>query len=399
MTRRVSTAAAIGIAFPSLLAGALLGIFLRSRATDAAVPPPRPAPPVARGIAPEPLPVAAPKAAEPAAPKAPAPAEKPKHFAAPWKALQNWLRGFDLATVAGRQKVRPDELQKRAAALQQALMSDPEGYLAVLRSPENDDLFKFLLSLLCRVVGLEGGHAALPRSEIPKPILDALPELLRSGTAKQKLGVLQLVQRDHWSLQGRLLDEKDLVERCDALYSDPDPMVRASAVQVVQSYAPAREDRRVEVLQELWGSSTDPMLRANCLQAVSMMGAPAARQFFVQALTQLAADGTWTKDATLMWTAIQAIQSQSSSFKPEEQERIVAVCSSALRSITDPQQYQGWMALSLYWPLDRATPLLEQAASLAPTPELKASAQRALAQIRAGETRADRLQAALRQQK
>ena len=55
------------------------------------------------------------------------------------------------------------------------------------------------------------------------------------------------------------------------------------------------------------------------------------------------------------------------------------------------------MEVSLRFPLARATPLLE-AESFAPSAELKSSARRVLDQIRAGETRFDKLQAALRKQ-
>jgi HEAT repeats len=399
MSRRVSTLTAIAIALPSLLAGMLLGILLRSQSTDAAAGPTPRLVPRATAPASDPVRVAAlPPAEPPALPKAAAPDPRPKTFQAAWGGIQEWLRGFDLKTMAGRQKVPPDELRKRSAVLQQSLLSDPEGYLAVLRAPENDDLSQYLLSLLCQVVGIEGGYELLPLSQYPKPILDGVRELLRSGSTKQKLGILALVQRGSMFKEGHLFGEQALVERCGALLSDPDPMVRTTAVQVLQQYAPKQEDRRFEVLQDVWRTAGDPTLRATCLSTLSTLDSPAAREFLLKALNDIAADGSWTKDVMLQWSAIHAVQARTSTLKPEEEAGYAAVCAAALRSVPEPQWYQGWMVVSLRFPLARTTPLLEQAEAFAPNAELKASARRVIDQIRAGETRFDKLQTALRKQ-
>jgi hypothetical protein len=331
-----------------------------------------------------------------APPKAATPAAPPGNFEAAWSGVRDWLRGFDLATRAGRERVRPDELQKRAAGLQQALLGDPEGYLRILRAPENDDLSKFLLSLLCRVVSLEGGHGLLPVSQLPKPILEGLSELLGSGTPNQKLGILHLARRDRWTGQKSLIGDQALVERCGALLSDSDPLVRATAVQALQEVAPKREDPRVEVLEELWRNSTDPTLRSMCLQSLASMEKPAARELLLKGIQQIAADGSWSKDGALMYSSLQAVQTRIQALRPDEEEAYAAVCSTALRGVSEPRCYQGWMEVSLLLPLVRATPLLEQVQNFAPTPELQASARRVLERIRAGETRFDQLQATLR---
>ena len=271
--------------------------------------------------------------------------------------------------------------------------------MAVLRSPENDDLSKFLLSLLCMAVGMEGGTMMmLPPSQIPKPILDGLREMLASGTPNQKLGILHLVQMSSWSGQSGLMGDQALIDRCGALLSDPDPMVRVTAVQALQEAAPKRADQRFEVLQGLWRTSTDPSIRATCLGTLASMDAPAAREFLLKSLQEVEAGGIWTKDGTLMWAVIQSVQTRLSMLHPKEEEAYAALCSSALRGVSEPMWYRGWMDLALRLPLPRATALLDQAQGGAPTPELQAAARRVLDQIRAGETRSERLQAEVRKQ-
>ena len=57
--------------------------------------------------------------------------------------------------------------------------------------------------------------------------------------------------------------------------------------------------------------------------------------------------------------------------------------------------YGAWVEVALYLPIARATSLVEQAQASAPSPELRSAAGRVLEQIRAGETRVDRLRSAL----
>src|SRR2546426_10721324 len=119
MTKRVSRSAAVAIALPSLLAGALLGLLLRSRATEPEAPPPRPAAAASRPAETEPAParVAAPTPAD--APTAtakgsPATSTRTGKFEGAWRDLREWLRPFDLKSMAGRHRVPPAELQERS---------------------------------------------------------------------------------------------------------------------------------------------------------------------------------------------------------------------------------------------------------------------------------------------
>jgi len=401
MTRRLSRSAAVALALPSLFAGALVGMLLRSRADEA---PPPPAPAAARPTLPDPPP-------DPAS--APLPADLPassakatpttstgtRNFDVAWHELREWLAGFDLKSRLAPNAVPPAELQKRSAALQQALLSDPDGYLAALRAPENEPLFKFLLSLLYRVVGLEGGHALRPPAQYPPSILDGVRDLLNSGTSAQKLGILVQIQRESAFTEGHLIGKGALVERCTALLADPDPKVRATSVQLLAIWAPTQVDGRFEVLQEVWGSSTDLEVRATALQTLQLMQTPAAREFLLKGITQISADPAWTKDLTLMSVTLTAVQRRASTLKPEEEEGYAGVCASALRNMTEPMWYHAWMDVSVRLPLGRAPALLEQAQAYAPTPALQDAARRVLEQIHAGETRDDRLQATLREQK
>src|SRR5258708_2580795 len=398
MPSRIPRSAAVAFALPSLGAGARVGMLLGSRGEEV---PPRPAQAAARPTTPDPAPASAPLPADAPAPSAKASPATPTgtgKFDVAWHDLQEWLRGFDLKSQMGRDSVPRAELQKRSAALQQALMSDPDGYLAILRATENEPLFKFLLSILCRVVGLEGGHALLPLAQYPPSILDGVRDLLSSGTTSQKLGVLVMIQRESVFGEGHLIGKEALVERCTALLADPDPKVRATAVQLLGTWAPKQADGRFEVLQEVWGSSADLEVRSAVLQAAQLMQTSAAQEFLLKAVTQISADPAWTKDAVLMSTTLQAVQSRASRLKPEEEEGYAGVCASALRNMTQPMWYHAWMDVSLRLPLSRATALLEQAQTCAPTPTLQDPARRVLEQIRAGETRVDRLQATLREQ-
>src|SRR5258707_13733058 len=138
MTSRVPRRAAGAFAPPSPVGGALVGMLLGSRAEEV---PPRPAQAAARPTTPDPAPASAPLPADAPAPSAKASPATPTgtgKFDVAWHDLQEWLRGFDLKSQMGRDSVPRAALQKRSPALQQALMSDPDGYRAILRATETE---------------------------------------------------------------------------------------------------------------------------------------------------------------------------------------------------------------------------------------------------------------------
>jgi hypothetical protein len=130
--------------------------------------------------------------------------------------------------------------------------------------------------------------------------------------------------------------------------------------------------------------------------SLGQMTSPEARELMVKGAAQVASDPDALKDRRLMGATLGALNSHSLWLPSEE---VASVCASALRNTRDPMAMQGWAELALRLPLPRATTLLEQVRDGAPTPELQAGAKRALEQIRAGETRMDRLVAAFRQTK
>lgn len=389
MSKRVSPAVAVGIALPSLLAGTLVGMLLR------------PDPPVAAAAKVRPASASAVPAGTPTPPKmvadpVPPPAAPPRNFSDRWNAMG--LRKLDLKKATVAEQAHRD-FQAVALELQEAMQKDPEGYIALLRSPENDSICTALLSLLCRFPGLDGGRILLPSAQIPKPVVEAVRELLVSGTAEQKLAVLQFVRPDTWTSDGPLLGKDLMVERCTSLLADADPRVRAAAVPLLQHWAPEQADGRFEVLQEIWHSAPDARLRTSCLQALATLPSREARGLAFKAVGEVLADPAAVKDWELMGTSIQIVQQRAHSLQLEDIDGSAAVCSTALKSIQDPRMYGGWVEAALQLPLPRATSLLEQAQISAPSPELRTAASRVIEQIRAGETRADRLRGALYPQK
>jgi hypothetical protein len=388
MSRRLSPAVAIGIALPSLIAGIAGGMLLRSDPPVSAAVKARPAPVAAAPSPPAP-------AGPPPAPKmaAPAPAARPRNFADRWNAIG--LRKLDLKKAIDVEKAF-HEFSAAGLELQEAMMKDPEGYVAILRSPESEPFLPALLSLLSSFPGIGTAHMLLPVAQIPKPVVDAVRELLVSGTAAQKVAVLELVGQSSWGGESPLLAKDLLVERCTSMLADADPRVRAAAVPLLQRWAPGQADRRFEVLQEIWYSAPDEKLRKECLQALAALPSPEARDLSFKAVGEILADPVAVKDWMLLGTSLQIVQEHAHSTRTEDIDGTAAVCSAALRSIQDPRMYGQWVAAGLYLPLPRATSLIEQAQASAPSPELRSGAGRVLEQIRAGETRADRLQSAFR---
>jgi hypothetical protein len=392
MSRRVSPAVAIGIALPSLIAGIAVGMLLRADPSVAAAVKPRSAP-----VAPaSPAPAEPPPAPKTAADAVPPPAARPRNFADRWNAIG--LRKLDLKKATGVEKAF-HEFQAVGLELQEAMMKDPEGYIAILRSPESEPLLPALLSLLSRFPGIGAGPMLLPVAQIPRPVLDAVRDLLVSGTAAQKVAVLELAVGDSWAGESTLLAKDVMAERCTSMLADADPRVRAAAVPLLQRLAPEQADRRFEVLQEIWHSGPDEKLRNACLQALAALPSREARDLSFKAVGEIVADPVAVKDWQLMGTSLQIVQQHARSTRTEDIDGTAAVCSAALKSVQDPRMYAGWVDAALFLPLPRATSLLEQAQSSAPSPELRSGAVRVLEQIRAGETRTDRLRTALSPQK
>jgi len=232
-----------------------------------------------------------------------------------------------------------------------------------LRSPGNEENFRGLLSLLCQTSGPDGGSGLFPLQEIPVPIQNGLRELLQGGTTNQKLGILAFIQRNaHSGPQGLdLIGQQALVDQCTALLGDSDPRLRVSAAGMLQTVAPLREDRRVEVLQEVWQTSAENRVRCHCLSVLGTMNmwTPEAREFLLKGMSQIASDGTLAQDAELGGAVLWAMRTGTwSDLRPEVEEMKATICSSALRTVSTTAEWDAWLGISLDLPLTRLVPIL-----------------------------------------
>jgi hypothetical protein len=257
--------------------------------------------------------------------------------------------------------------------------------------PPEETADQKLLDQLCHSPTL---RMFLPADQIPKPVLDQVREQLRSGTTHQKLAILRRIEEAGWFGRDLPFPKEEVVERATAFLSDADPRMRAIAVPILLRLAPKQEDPRYDVLQELLRTSKDSEIRSTCIGSLGLMTSPEARSLLLQGAAQVASDPQALKDRRLSGATLGSLNTHSLSLPQDE---LASICSTALRNIPDPDLYGGWAEFAFRLPLPRTTTLLEQVRDGAPTPELQAGARRTLEQIRAGETRADRLQGVFRQ--
>jgi hypothetical protein len=317
-----------------------------------------------------------------------------------YAALCREYREFIRKVTSGSKDLKPAKelsgrLYQATLDMQQALLNDPETYVRFLRAPENDDISGGLLTLLCNVVGFDRGYEPVDSSQMPKPILDAIRDLLTSGTANQKLAVLDLVRWDSGSKTGPLIGRDMLIERARALLSDNDPKIRVSAAGVLQGYAPQQKDQGFQVLEDVWRSTQDPEVRLKWLEVLDSMKTPEARELLQTGIAQIVGETASPQTSLLLWKTAEVVRGNIPELKPEEVEGYAAICATAIRNDAEPTRYHIWLYLALCLPVGRVTSILEQAQKSAPTAELRSSAAQILEQVRSGETRSERLKAIL----
>jgi hypothetical protein len=411
MSERIATPTVVIILIPVLLAGALIGAFLKARTADAGpgrtAQPPRVArPPVLDAPRPDSAQVAPPADSVPApgavatGPETLGERLKDVHASRmAWHDLQ-WKPDGDPKTRGQRFKEAQDRLYKSWGELQKSVLKDPEAFVDLLRKRDNEELLNDLLSGLTLgpyrddVLFEYTGATLLKRAQCPPAILDALRQLLDTGSNLQKKGVIDLIRRGNRHFKDDLFDRDAVVERCTHLTAEGDSRLRASAMSLLQSFDPRGADGRFGVVQELWRASKDAELRLHCLEALRHMQSVEATEFFFARATEMVTDPQVAGDP-LLTQKIHFLFGSRTPKLPEDTERYTAFYSTMLRK-GPSDQFDTWLSDSMSLPLSDVKQLLEQARTDARTPEQQCAVARVMEQISAGETRRDQLQMALR---
>jgi hypothetical protein len=268
--------------------------------------------------------------------------------------------------------------------LHQGALKDPAAYLAFLRAPGNEGICDGLLDILAMAPSF-ANHRFFMAEDLPTPILEGVADLLASGSKEQKAAAARFAA----DLLGNApSDKRDiLLEPCLALLSSDDPRARAAALDLLHWRRPDRLDQSLDQVNGLWNSSADPEVRHSCLSALAGMKSAAGEQLFYEKTSEYLRGHEGE--------CLPLIQVRLARATPAEVDRCGEILLTALRGTTDQNAFQGIAAAALDLPLAKATPILQQAAASAPTPESRDRVRRVLDQIQSGEVRPDRLRTIL----
>jgi hypothetical protein len=294
---------------------------------------------------------------------------------------------------AGHDRSDLDELDRDILEgwqeLHQAVLKDPAGYFAFLRSTGSDVVCDRLLDVLC--VHPTMGHRDWIMNEMPPAVLEGIVDLLGTGDKARKLAAARFA-RDLLRSPG--VGKRDVVlEPCLSLLSSDDPRAQAVALDVLQLRRPAQLEESLDLVQALWKKSDETEVRLPCLSALALMKSPAAEQILFERASEILGDHLQKPYDPLGTSALDHVRGRILAGKPGDDERYGDLLLTAVRSAKDPLVFHNCVGTSLDLPLPKARSVLEQAYASAPTPETKAYVRRVLDLMESGEVRPDRLRA------
>lgn len=398
-SRRFSWGASLGAMIPCLLAGVVTGSLLRSRPEPIPVRPPLSKAASAPGPSET---VPEPRAAQTQAPAAPKTGGTSNRTRTLGARLGEFMAAARKTHALLTDEKSPKDLDRRLqelrsslgdlGELREAALSDPAGYLAFLKDPANEDVLGPLFCLLGRSPDPAGSLPMMDLAKIPRLIVDGLYDLLAVGTLGQKMTLLRNFETLAQCTSPEAPAREEMSKHCVPLLSaSEDPRVRAEALGVLEAWGGGPLDPYLGLVRELWQKSSDPDVRADCLRALGKMKGPEAEELLLERSRVAIRESAAASDDGAARAALWVLQERAASIPLESAGRYVDVWALAFRETRRPEFYLEWLDGSTSLPAKHLGPLLEQAVSYAPTPELQASARRLLDAVRSGETRIERL--------
>jgi len=292
--------------------------------------------------------------------------------------------------------------------LNTGILEDPSTFSAFVQARENEDLCAALLGILFFGGGWTGEVVATSvHKQLPAPIVGALKELLEFGTNRQRLAALQFTrqvlkgnnavdQRFATDLDPGVLLGKELQPLSLSLLGSDDPILQATALDILRWSGPEERCRQEGLAIRLARGPSDPGVQRASLRVLGQGKSPEAVACFQQEISKEIVRTLEKNDSQGFKSLLGIFEESRGSATADEMGRYAAILSPAFRAASDPKLFQRCAETALGLPSAQAVPLLEQACVSAPTPALEQAARRTLDQIRAGETRADRLKASFR---
>ena len=274
--------------------------------------------------------------------------------------------------------IDPKELSKDQWALfrelegiREEIFEDPETFLNFLRQPENEIYVWNLFDVtLVRMQG-EGFTRQQVFNELPRPLMDGLLDLLKTGNGAVRDQVLRFMCH--------VRDQPDEFKRSYLdLLTDPHSNIVAAAAEALTATSPLTPEE-FSRLTTAFDQSPDRHVRQGIVSAMWRIQTPESRDWRLSALE----NGRMPElDATLASSLMTAVRD---GLGDAFEDRFVRAVSASLSRTTDEGTYLQLLQTTRMLPNSKSKTHFELAAVSGPTPKVREAATRCLELIKAGQ--------------
>jgi len=285
-----------------------------------------------------------------------------------------WVQDYD----AKRKGQSSQDMERRLLMLKDELegvreliLADPAAFLGWIGQRQNG---AFLGDLFDATIAEKPGLYAIKSHDFnsfPASLTDGLLLLLQNGDESQRRAVISFA---------RFLRNPPEAYRSQfvAMLSDPDIFVGPQAAQAVLS-APDPTAPEIEAVVRYAERLENDVARQLVVQGLGRVPRPETREWLLQALES---DRFPDPRGRLAWAALEWWIDPGRSPGPAFEDRAARILSSAMRRTTDTDGYFMSLFTALNLPIAKSLPLIEQAATSAPSERLRKAAAAVLQKAR-----------------
>jgi hypothetical protein len=267
-----------------------------------------------------------------------------------------------------------------AKETQPLIFEDPATFLAFIREPSNEEMCGHLIADALNKAFMSGGTHYIDHwtfRELPAGLMDGLLGILNTGSDGLKAPLLTWLGR----VQG---PSAAFEEQYLRHLHDSDPRVQTGAI-IATSRGLALEAGMLEKIRTLFESATDIKVRNAALDAIQRTNTPDVQGWIAAQLEANRDPGSVQTIARAAYWRLSFLRVQEpSTVDSRELDRFAAALTEAARVQKDWSGFSIVVRAALQLPGDRAIPILEEAIRNAPTPGEKRAAEGALARVREG---------------